>query len=137
MNVKNLFKNVLYQLGLITDYVVEQGTDGIWTYKKWASGIAECCGRDTKSHAINTAWGGVYYEAVNSYYLTYPSGFFISSPEVVLASIINSSGTAWIADYGSGQVGTSSRTPSYTFCRGTSSASVQITLCVNAIGRWK
>lgn len=24
------------------DYVVEQGTSGIWTYRKWASGIAEC-----------------------------------------------------------------------------------------------
>lgn len=24
------------------DYVVEQGTSGIWTYRKWASGVAEC-----------------------------------------------------------------------------------------------
>ena len=28
----------------ITDFVVEQGTTGIWTYRKWNSGIAECCG---------------------------------------------------------------------------------------------
>lgn len=26
----------------IDDYVVEQGTSGIWTYRKWNSGIAEC-----------------------------------------------------------------------------------------------
>ena len=26
----------------INDYIVEQGTSGIWTYRKWASGIAEC-----------------------------------------------------------------------------------------------
>ena len=24
------------------DYVLEQGTSGIWTYRKWASGVAEC-----------------------------------------------------------------------------------------------
>lgn len=27
------------------DYIVEQGTSGIWTYRKWNSGIAECWGR--------------------------------------------------------------------------------------------
>lgn len=26
------------------DYIVEQGTSGIWTYRKWASGVAECWG---------------------------------------------------------------------------------------------
>lgn len=27
---------------LSTDYIVEQGTSGGWTYRKWNSGIAEC-----------------------------------------------------------------------------------------------
>ena len=26
----------------VADYVVEQGTSGIWTYRKWNSGISEC-----------------------------------------------------------------------------------------------
>ena len=26
------------------DYVIEEGSSGIWTYRKWASGIAECWG---------------------------------------------------------------------------------------------
>lgn len=26
----------------LTDYIVEQGTSGNWTYRKWNSGIAEC-----------------------------------------------------------------------------------------------
>ena len=29
----------------INDYVIEQGTEGIWTYRKWNSGLAECWGR--------------------------------------------------------------------------------------------
>lgn len=47
------------------DYIVEQGTDGIWTYQKWNSGIAECWG--TASFIINSfnSAGGIYY--------TYPS----------------------------------------------------------------
>lgn len=27
---------------LAADYIVEQGTSGIWAYRKWASGVAEC-----------------------------------------------------------------------------------------------
>lgn len=27
---------------LAADYIVEQGVSGIWTYRKWASGVAEC-----------------------------------------------------------------------------------------------
>ncbi len=26
----------------LVDYIVEQGVEGIWTYRKWASGIGEC-----------------------------------------------------------------------------------------------
>lgn len=29
----------------IDDFVIEQGTSGIWSYRKWYSGIAECWGR--------------------------------------------------------------------------------------------
>ena len=31
------------------DYIVEQGTSGIWTYRKWNSGVAECWGRTSIS----------------------------------------------------------------------------------------
>lgn len=36
----------------IADYIVEQGTTDIWTYRKWASGIAECWGRTSSSTKI-------------------------------------------------------------------------------------
>ena len=42
MNFKNGDKNV--QLSPDMDIVIEQGTSGIWTYRKWNSGIAECWG---------------------------------------------------------------------------------------------
>lgn len=34
------------------DYVVEQGTSGIWTYRKWNSGIAEFWGEYSKTVSI-------------------------------------------------------------------------------------
>ena len=41
--------NAVSGLG-IKDYVVAQGTSGIWTYRKWNSGIAECWGQEMLSN---------------------------------------------------------------------------------------
>lgn len=46
-------KKVLIKM-LKGDFVVEEGTEGIWTYRKWNSGIAECWGNT--SGAIPTGW---------------------------------------------------------------------------------
>ena len=37
---------------LAADYIVSQGTSGIWTFRKWASGVAECWG------AVSGTWNG-------------------------------------------------------------------------------
>lgn len=45
------------QDGIQVDYIVKQGTDGIWTYRQWNSGVAECWGnlvRETVS--CTTLW---------------------------------------------------------------------------------
>ena len=55
--VTKLMKNILYKLGLIADYVVEQGTSGIWTYRKWNSGIIEAWGNQTISTAMTNTIG--------------------------------------------------------------------------------
>lgn len=59
----------------MVDYIVEQGTSGIWTYRKWASGLAECWGQPSKSVASS----GTYLGA-NAYstYFALPSGLFAS-----------------------------------------------------------
>ena len=40
------------------DYIVEEGTSGIWTYRKWASGVVDMWGVSTGSEA---PYGGVTY----------------------------------------------------------------------------
>ena len=50
--------------GNTKDYIVEQGTSGVWTYRKWNSGIAECFGSQTiNGLAISSAWGALYSSA--------------------------------------------------------------------------
>ena len=46
----------------LADFVIQQGTSGIWNYRKWKSGTAECWGQYSFTTAISTAWG-VFYES--------------------------------------------------------------------------
>lgn len=115
------------QAAATADYVVEQGTSGIWTYRKWNSGIAEI-------------WGFFDQVAINSGYISvaYPSGFAFTAEPTVNA-------TAW---YGSAEPRTAKvlfittsnaldrcalylREADWTLPTGTFSANVV------AIGRWK
>lgn len=43
---------------LAADYIVEQGASGIWTYRKWASGVAECWAKITQTVTPGDAWAG-------------------------------------------------------------------------------
>ena len=63
----------------VADYVVEQGTKSLWTYRKWNSGIAECwCADNDKLTYEGVMLGGyIYY---TSYY-SYPFNS-ISAPNV-------------------------------------------------------
>lgn len=42
------------------DYVVEQGVSGIWAYRKWHSGFAECWGQYSAKIPINTSVGNCF-----------------------------------------------------------------------------
>ena len=62
------------------DFVVEQGTIGsIWTYRKWASGLAECWGQPSQSVASSGTVLGAYAFAAR---FQVPAGLFTSVTEV-------------------------------------------------------
>lgn len=44
----------------LADFVTAQGTSGMWSYRKWKSGIAECWCQYSFTAAITTAWGVLY-----------------------------------------------------------------------------
>ncbi len=66
----------------VVDYVVEQGTSGIWIYRKWASGIAELWGSVTQTAKANTAWGDEYITPYADKQ-TYPFAFLSRPYELV------------------------------------------------------
>lgn len=63
-----------------SDYVIEQGTSGIWTYRKWNSGVAECWGSNTFLLAIDQGWGAMYWATFDQ---TLPNGLFTSVTSAV------------------------------------------------------
>lgn len=68
---------------ILDDEIVEQGTDGIWTYKKWASGLCKCWGRQTFTSTTATAWGSCYW--LGPYMtLLFPTNMFIDNPSINL-----------------------------------------------------
>ena len=79
----------------IADYIVEQGTSGIWTYKKWNDGIVEAWANASTTQAIATALGNVY-RAPNAVTTNFP--FTITEPKVHLASQSGVVNGAYIAE---------------------------------------
>lgn len=56
------------------DYIIEQGSSGIWTYQKWASGIAKCWGRVEIETTIQTASGSIF-RGDDTYSYDFPFAF--------------------------------------------------------------
>ena len=57
------------------DYIVEQGKRGVWTYRKWDRGVAECWGQPAKSVASSGTFLGANAYSTN---FALPSGLFVS-----------------------------------------------------------
>lgn len=121
------------------DYVVEQGTVGMsgtsstWSYRKWASGIAECWGLyPITGAAINVAWGYLFETAIN-YQLSFPTGLFVSNPVAHFSTPTATGGVLALETMGET---TKVQTCSFFPVRATPST-IDLTVAIQAIGRWK
>ena len=65
---------------MIADFVVEQGTSGIWTYRKWYSGIAECWGIGTTSVLCKNNSGSGWF--TDDMAIDLPAGLFVENGPV-------------------------------------------------------
>ena len=64
----------------LADYIVEEGTSGIWTYRKWNSGVAECWGRfRVVMELTSTGITGINKGMAT---LKLPTGLFVGAPIV-------------------------------------------------------
>lgn len=60
-SIGNGSSSVYFNGSKMADFIVEQGASGVWRYRKWYSGFAECWGYHTVSGLnISTAWGSWY-----------------------------------------------------------------------------
>ena len=115
----------------IADYIVEEGTDGDWTYRKWNSGIAECWGLHNKTTAVNTSWGNLYRSGDITMY--FPSGFFNVAP--ISASIfVVGSNSVMIMNTG---VAPTNEQIRINLVRSSSASNSSYDIQVRCIGTWK
>jgi hypothetical protein len=122
--------------GNTKDYIVEQGTSGIWTYRKWNSGVAECWGIYTMTSACTKAWGALYYSDTLCPRINYPFTFKSRPQETVFCR--GDSVSAWAYPEGGGiGMNTTTQTGQYGFLRPTTMTAAQVRYEFTVIGRWK
>lgn len=114
---------------LKTDYVVEQGSSGIWTYRKWNSGIAECWGTYTASIAITTssaAYGG--YRSGQITVSNFPFTF-VSAPTITATA--SGTGGYWVNN-----IASSTTNVKFYLSGGTSMAAANRSVAFHVVGKW-
>lgn len=110
----------------LVDYVIEQGEDNYWTYRKWNSGVAEAWRSDSGTASQAGTINSWYYRE-NSYNL--PS-IFISAPTVV------SSGK-WGTGVSLGSTRAITDTTVTVTLLSNQSGTTGFDVNMHAIGRWK
>lgn len=126
-------KSLLYKMGLIKDYVTAQGTSGIWTYRKWASGIAECWNTELLNITGSTTSGplmGGYYAQLNSpSWGRFPFDF-IEDPNIAAMGRLGSGG-------GYVNVFTNKTNVTTVSCTGNQNSKAINGVSMRFIGKWK
>lgn len=74
------------------DYIVEQGVEGIWTYRKWNSGIAECWGTTSYESAAFSAAGNSFMRGFAD--ILFPADLFNVAPIVFANPVFGNVGSA-------------------------------------------
>ena len=117
----------------MTNFVIEQGTSGIWNYRKWSDGTVECWGRYTASgiNAAKNNYGSYYYSDIIEILLP----FDFLSIEDYQVNGGSEDRVNFARDYGNY---TGGQKIGFRICGHESEAkSVDISVYVSVKGRWK
>lgn len=113
------------------DYVIAQGTRGIWRYRKWNSGVYECFGTQTASIAVTStsaSYGGYRSEKLSI--PTFPITF-AATPTVTATVGLGSQG-AWVNNVQPTTTG-----GGYYLSSGVSLSAANRNIQFQVMGRWK
>ena len=121
---------------MLVDFVIEEGTSGDWTYRKWFSGVAECWGKFQASITSWSAEGALYKGMGTGAQITpyYPSSLFVAAPELQASPHSASIDTIGVEMSGAH---TDGHAPKLIVLAAASGSSGDIDISLHAIGAWK
>ena len=124
------------------DYIIESGTSGKWTYRKWASGIGECWATlGANSVNVSNAWGSMYYATwmnseINKDGRKYPFNF-VEEPTVT-ASPGRGGNDYWLVTDTANNTGTPlTHAPAFCIARASAGNVASPQVAYYVVGRWK
>lgn len=122
------------------DYIIEQGTSGIWTWRKWASGLAECVCKAAYALTLSTQWGssGIYYNTGGAVSETLPNGLFTSADECFynISAVNASGGDSWPCIASGTPLSTSNTCGIYLLRIGQQNTQKTFSISWRVVGRW-
>lgn len=117
-----------------SDWIVEQGTDGMWIWRKWQSGLAECWGQYSYTSSTSTVWSAPLYYSDSVSARPYP--FTFKSIPMEWASVDSSTNALWLYKEASGH-NTVSSTAVYRPIKVGAFSSNTFDIRYYVVGRWK
>lgn len=116
------------------DWIVEQGTNGMWIWRKWQSGLAECWGQYSYTSSTSTVWSAPLYYSDSVSAQPYP--FTFKSIPMEWASVDSSTNALWLYKESSGH-NTVSSTAVYRPIKVSAFSSNTFDIRYYVVGRWK
>ena len=117
----------------MSDFIVESGNNAYWTWRKWASGTAECWRlRQCGNVSCTVAWGA-FFESTDSYGPdAYPFSFTLTPAQFMFANVATG-GTVFVEPSGNSAVDSGS----WWLYRPVSTSGITAYVSIYAIGKWK
>ena len=114
-------------------YIVETGKSGIWEYRKWSDGSAECWGMQTVTANVTTAWGGLYVSGpIAASDVAFP--FTFSAVPQLMTSLIKTTSGGFLIASGNGTATSATSTGTVEIARGTSAGNLTYKISYHARG---
>ncbi|MEA4964869.1 MAG: DUF859 family phage minor structural protein [Oscillospiraceae bacterium] len=121
------------QGNMLNDFVVETGGNAYWSWRKWASGVAECWRVRSCGNVSCTVPWGVFYESTSAYGPdAYPFAFTAVPAQMMFAGM-SSGGVVFVEPGGN----SAASTGSWWLYRPVSTAGITAYVSIYAIGKWK
>lgn len=124
-----------------TDHITEQGKIGVWTWRKWASGVAEMWGVfGVDRLTIDEAWGSLYFGTwmrsdVNVSARKYPFAF--ADTPTISATYMGGGSDAWLISLFSASDDLLTSAPAYALARPNTATVLKPRISYYIVGKYK